>query len=217
MSAHPADLIDQVLSIAPGSRLDLLRRHREVARENIQKAYIALFEPLDTSSVSLVERLAIASFVAGLHGQLVLGDHYAHLLAVTEGGPGISALITAEIERGQTHGPYGRYPEGPLTSEDKLGPIYSVGGDNQKLLGDKLSAALVHAHLLVFRPRDASREALEALLDAGWTTEGIVTISQLISYLAFQTRIVEGLTALAASAELPVAPFSQALAAGANS
>ncbi|SEQ41482.1 CMD domain protein, Avi_7170 family [Devosia sp. YR412] len=218
MSAQHTDLIDQILSITPGSRLDVLRRHREVARENIQKAYVALFQPRDVTQVTLLERLAVASFVAGLHGQIVLADHYAHSLSQAEDGPVLSALITGEIEAGQTEGPYGIYPAGPLSAENKAGPHYRVGADARKLLGDKLSAALEHAHLLVFRPRDASREALQALLDAGWSTSAIVTLSQLVAYLAFQVRMVDGLTALASASEQPIAAnsdsFTAALAAG---
>lgn len=222
MSAQQADIIDQFLSIASGSRLDALRRHREIARDNIQKAYVGLFQPIDTAEVSLVERLAIASFVAGLHDQLVVSEHYAHRLATTENGADISALINAEIERGLTQGPYGIYPAGPLSSENKAGPHYTVAADNRRLLGTRLAAALEHAHLLILRPRDASRAALQSLLDAGWSTAGIVTISQLVAYLAFQIRIVEGLSALAASADqtvlaTPTASFTHALAAGTQS
>ncbi len=221
MSAHDTDLIDQVLSITPGSRLDALRRHREVARDNIQKAYLALFVPRDVTQVSLLERLAVASFVAGLHGQIVLADHYAHSLSQAEGGPALAALVAAEIEAGETQGPYGIYPAGPLSAENQTGLHYRVGADSRRLLGDKLSAALEHAHLLVFRPRDASREALQALLDAGWSTSAIVTLSQLVAYLAFQVRIVNGLAGLASAKALPVAAnsdtnFAAALAAGTN-
>lgn len=217
-----ADIIDQILSITPGSRLDGLRRHREVARDNIQKAYVGLFHARDLTEVSQLERLAIASFVAGLHGQLVVAEHYAYLLATTEGGPGIAAVIDGESERGTTEGPYGVYPAGPLSAENKVGLHYTVAADNRQFLGAKLSAALEHAHLLTLRPRDASREVLQALLDAGWSTSAIVTISQLVAYLAFQIRIVEGLSALAASASDTVAAnsaisFTQALSAGIHS
>lgn len=202
-----SDFIDQVLSITSGSHLDHLRRHREVARDNIQKAYEALFAPRDASEVSVQERLAIASFVTGLHGQLVLADHYAHQLATSDGGVALGGVINAEIERGTAEGPYGNYPDGPLTAENKAGLIYSVSSAHRGALGEKLSAALEHAHLLIFRPRDASKAALDKLLEAGWSTAGIVTISQLVAYLAFQTRIVEGLSALAAaSATAPRLP-----------
>ncbi|MET3924526.1 CMD domain protein [Devosia sp. 2618] len=218
MSAQSADLIDQVLSISPGSRLDGLRRHREVARDNIQRAYLALFEPRDASQVTPLERLVVASFVAGVHGQLVLADHYAHKLSVADGSTGLSSVLTAEIERGKTHGPYGNYPEGPLSSENKSGPHYTVKAEHRDILGSRLVAALEHAHLLVFRLRDSSREALQVLLDAGWSTSGIVTLSQLVSYLAFQVRIVEGLAAVAASSEQAVnSNVAAPLAAAAHS
>jgi uncharacterized protein YciW len=33
---------------------------------------------------------------------------------------------------------------------------------------------------------------------AGWSADGIVTLSQLVSFLAFQVRVVAGLSVLAA-------------------
>ena len=96
-------------------------------------------------------------------------------------------------------GPYGRYPEGPLSAEDKAGPVYRVSDESRAVLGPRLAAALEHTHLLVFRPRDASAAALQALLDAGWSTTDIVTLSQLVAFLSFQIRVVAGLRALAAA------------------
>jgi uncharacterized protein YciW len=58
---------------------------------------------------------------------------------------------------------------------------------------------LQHAHLLVFHPRDASPAALQKLLDAGWSATDIVTLSQLVSFLTFQIRVVAGLRTLAAA------------------
>ncbi len=222
MTTPSPDLIDQVLSITPGSHLDALRRHREIARDNIQKAYLALFSPADAAAVSLIERFAVAAFVSALQGQPVLADHYASKLGQLDGGPGIAAVINAEAERGTTAGPYGIYPAGPLSAENKVGPHFAVSPDSRNFLGQRLAAALDHAHLLVFRPRDSSQAALEALLRAGWSTAGIVTLSQLVAYLAFQLRLVEGLSALAGAAtdhpanDTSVATFTSALAAGSN-
>jgi CMD domain protein len=220
---NPApDLIDQVLSITPGSHLDALRRHRTVARDNVQQAYLALFEPVDSSQVSLLERFAVASFVSALQGQPVLADHYAHKLTQLDGGPGIAAVINGEVERGATTGPYGIYPAGPLSEENKVGLHFTVSPDAQRFLGERLAAALEHAHLLVFRPRDSSKQALQALLSAGWSTAGVVTLSQLVAYLAFQLRVVEGLSALAGAAAIQpsnngtIPSFTAALAAGSH-
>ena len=52
-------------------------------------------------------------------------------------------------------------------------------------------------HLLVFHPRDAAPAALQALLDAGWSTTDIVTLSQIVAFLSFQIRVVAGLRVLA--------------------
>ena len=51
--------------------------------------------------------------------------------------------------------------------------------------------------MLVFHPRDAAPANLQTLLDAGWSTTDIVTLSQLVAFLAFQIRVVAGLRVLA--------------------
>jgi len=84
-----------------------------------------------------------------------------------------------------------------LTVEDVLGPIYQVAETNRSVLGGRLSAAFAHGHMLVFHPRDASPASLQALRDAGWSKTDIVTLSQLVAFLAFQIRAIAGLRALA--------------------
>jgi len=64
------------------------------------------------------------------------------------------------------------------------------------VLGPRLAAAFDHMHLLVFHPRDAAPAALQGLLDAGWSTTDIVTLSQIAAFLSFQIRVVAGLRAL---------------------
>ncbi len=51
--------------------------------------------------------------------------------------------------------------------------------------------------MLVFHPRDAAPPSLQALLDAGWSTTDVVTLSQLVAFLSFQIRVVAGLRTLA--------------------
>ena len=86
-----------------------------------------------------------------------------------------------------------------LSVEDKDGPIYRVAGDGQSVLGARVAAALEHAHLLVFRPRDAAPAAMQRLLDAGWSTTDIVTLSQLVAFLSFRFVAVAGLRSLGAT------------------
>ena len=73
------------------------------------------------------------------------------------------------------------------------------------LLGARLAAALAHAHLLAYHPRDASAGALQALQQAGWSETDIVIVSQLASFLSFQIRVVAGLRVLTARPASPAA------------
>ena len=72
-----------------------------------------------------------------------------------------------------------------------------MGAETRRGLGPRLAAAFEHVHLLVFHPRDATPVALQALLDAGWSTTGIVTLSKIVAFLSFQIRVVAGLRTLA--------------------
>ena len=53
--------------------------------------------------------------------------------------------------------------------------------------------------MLVLHPRDATPVHLQALLDAGWTTADVVTLSQLVAFLSYQVRVAAGLRTLAAT------------------
>jgi uncharacterized protein YciW len=86
-----------------------------------------------------------------------------------------------------------------LSVENQPGLHFVVEDADRQLLGKRLSAAFEHAHLLVFRPRDASPGAIATLTDAGFSASAIVTLSQLVSYIAFQIRLVDGLSVLAAT------------------
>ena len=195
MSVDTKDIIDLLAGIAPGSSLDAIRERRLQARENAQKSYLALFEPADFGSFAAAERYAVAAFVAGIHGEASVASFYLAKLDQ----PALVEALKAEITQARTSGPYGAFPPGPLSVEDTTGLIYRVAGDRKTVLGARLAAALEHAHLLVFRPRDAAAGDLKALLDAGWPTTGIVTLSQLVAFLSFQVRAVAGLRALGAS------------------
>jgi CMD domain protein len=158
-----------------------------------------LFEPVDFGDVAAAERYAVAAFVAGIHGEPNVAGFYLAKSAKAVDRPEFIEALKAEIERGKTSGPYGAFPAGPLSLEDKSGLIYRVAGDRKPILGARLAAALEHAHLLVFRPRDAAAADLQALLDASWPNTAIVTLSQLVAFLSFQIRSVAGLRTLGAS------------------
>ena len=194
MSSHSVDVIDALVGIEEGTALDLTRNRRPETKANAQASYAALFDS-GTSTFTLTERLAVAVFVTGLNAQHETHTHYSGLLATAD--PHLEAIVAGYVASAAGTGPYGTYPpEGPLFGESVDGARLLV---SDPVLGEKLSAAFEHAHLLVFRPREASREDLGKLLSSGWDTTGIVSLSQLISFLSFQVRVVSGLRLLAST------------------
>lgn len=193
MSIAPDDVIDHLAGIAPGAALAAIRDGRLAARENAQNSYLALFTPSTSTDMALDERFAVAAFVAALHGDPAATAFYAGPLA-----PSIATAIAAEAARGVRRGPYGSYPSPALSAENLPGPGFQVSVTHRAAIGKRLNAALEHAHMLIFRPRDTDAATLQTLLDAGWSTTGIVTFSQLVAFLTFQLRTVAGLRTLAA-------------------
>ena len=139
------DVIDHLAGLAPDSPLALIRDRKPITREQAQASYAALFEPNDTSQMSLEERFALAAFTAGLHVQDAIAAFYARTLPAP-----LQAAMKTEAEKARTTGPYGHYPKGPLTAEDLPGPAYTAPAP----LGPRLSAAMEHVHMLVFHPRE---------------------------------------------------------------
>ena len=192
------DIIDTILGAERAGALADIRAARPDARRNAQRSFDALFSPVDDAEVSLSERLTIAAFAVGLHNEALLWPFYSGKLAEEAEHPAQSTALAAELARGAGHGPFGSYREAGLVTESTDGDRYRVAQENREVFGPRLVAALEHTHLLIFRPREASPAALDALLDAGWSVTGIVTLSQLVAYLSFQLRVVHGLAELAA-------------------
>jgi CMD domain protein len=191
------DVIDTLAGIEPGSALDAIRNRRPQAREQAQASYRALFAPEAPGAFTVTERFAVAVFVAGLHGDEEIASFYADGLAASGASAELRGAIDEAVATAKGQGPYGAFPAGPLSREDVVGPIYRVAAATRRALGARLTAAFEHMHLLVFHPRDAAPVALQALLDAGWSTTDIVTLSQMAACLSFQIRVVAGLHALA--------------------
>ena len=199
MSGTDTDVIDMLAGIKAGSALDAIRRRRPEARNQAQASYRALFAPEMPGEVTATERFAVAAFVTGLHGDAESAAFYTAALAATGASDELRRAIEAATAAARGRGPYGAYPAGPLSREDAAGPTHRVAAETRRALGSRLAAAFDHMHLLVFHPRDAAPEALQALLDAGWSTTDIVTLSQIAAFLSFQIRTVAGLRVLAAT------------------
>jgi len=200
MPEMDTDVIDMLVGIKPGSALDSIRTRRPDARKEAQASYRALFEPEIPGEVAATERFAVAAFVTGLHGDTETAAFYAAGLAASGASAELRGAIDAAIAAAKGQGPYGSYPAGPLSREDTTGPTHRVAPEIRRALGPRLAAAFDHMHLLVFHPRDAAPAALQALLDAGWSTSDIVTLSQIAAFLSFQIRVVAGLRVLAGAA-----------------
>lgn len=188
------DVIDHLAGITPGSELDLIRGHRQQARQNAQQSFRVLVEPAEPGTFTLTERAAVALFTATVHAFGTAEGFYAGRLEALS--PRLVAPVRAAAASAATTGPRGVYREAGLAAESDPVAAWTASEEVRAELGDRLTAALHHAQLLVFRPRESDPEALRALADAGWNADEIVSLSQLVSFLAFQLRTAWGLRAL---------------------
>jgi len=201
MTTNVVDVIDIMLGLPYSADQDALRSRRAQARINAQDSYTALFAATHATEASFSQRdrFAVAAFVAGVHQQPAVVAFYERALHRQTDGAALGSAIRAEVGaalREGLSGPYGLYPPGPLNVEDVPGPYFRVDIPALHVIGERLAAALEHAHLLVFHPRDASSASLQSLLNAGWSTTDTVTLSQMVAFLAFQIRVVAGLRVL---------------------
>lgn len=201
MSTPTADIIDLLAGIRPGDALDTVRSHRPQARDNAQRSFEALLEPATPGDFSLAERYAVALFVSRLHGFDTATEFYSDLLG--DEAAGLIPAVTEAAAVSAAAGPFGRYREPGLEAESTEGPRWIAEPRVAEALGTRLSAALAHAHLLVVRPREARSDALRTLVDAGWSPDAIVSLSQLVAFLTFQLRLAWGLRVLG-TASVPV-------------
>lgn len=189
------DIIDILTGIEPGSALDEIRRTREQARDNAQRSFEVLFEPEDPGTFPLAERYAVAAYTVNLQAsESPAAEFYTELLE-DEVSPELAAAVAELAEADRCEGPYGEYKEAGLAAESVPGPTVSYA-QRPDVVSEGLATALEHAHLLSLHPRDAEATHLRRLEEAGWSADDIVTLSQLISFLAFQIRVVDGLLAL---------------------
>jgi CMD domain protein len=189
------DLLDTLLGVTPGSPMDRIRARRPIARTHTQESHRVLLTPDSPGRFTEAERFAVAAYVAALHGESPLARHYAAGLAAR--APELCAPVAAAAATTRADGPRGAYPPGPLSAEDTPAPVFALPPEAAGALGPRLAAAFAHAHFLVFHPRDAAPQRFAPLLAAGWSTPEIVSLSQLVAFLAYQLRAAHGLAVLA--------------------
>ncbi|MFS2225853.1 alkylhydroperoxidase domain protein [Pantoea sp. B65] len=76
-----------------------------------------------------------------------------------------------------------------------LSAHYAQQADHNPV-AERLQLALDHAERLTFQPVTATAAHLAALQQAGWTLNAIVTLSQLVAFVSFQSRVLHGLRLL---------------------
>lgn len=192
MTVSPPDVIDAIGHVSP----PVAALRRPVTREQSQASFDALFTPVDDGEFALTERWLVAAFVTRLTADDDTAAFYAR--AAREAAPQAAEIVLAEAEQSASSGPFGVYAESGLQHENSDGLRYTPGADVQAALGDRVAAALAHAHLLTYRLRETDGDSHDALLRAGLSIDAIVTLSQLIAFLAFQQRVAAGLRILSA-------------------
>jgi alkylhydroperoxidase domain protein len=100
-----------------------------------------------------------------------------------------------------------------LHSADEVAAHYASGlasAADTAAPSSRRDALVRHADLLSTRPSDAGPDDLQQLADARLSTRDIVSLSQLIAFVAFQVRVTAGLRVLggagSAGSVAPVAP-----------
>ncbi|MGO3884956.1 MAG: CMD domain protein, partial [Mycetocola sp.] len=190
-------LIDDLI----GHNGEPIRSPRPTVRDNLNEVVDALFSPVaGDAAFPVADRLIVALYVATLHGDSAAIGWFAEAAEAAGVAKGIEDETIELAEAHLTTGPYGSY-DGPLRGESVDGPAVEV--PRASVFGIKLGAGLEHAHRVLFHPRDVVSDHLRALSDAGWSTDQIVILTQLVSVLTFQLRIAQGVRAISDVAATP--------------
>ena len=73
-------------------------------------------------------------------------------------------------------------------------------GAAQPLAGERGAAVLAHVERVTINPDAAAKADIDRLLGAGLTPHAVVSLSQLIAYVNFQSRVLAGLRMLKGAA-----------------
>ncbi|UOQ56649.1 hypothetical protein MUN78_13340 [Leucobacter allii] len=150
-----------------------LRGHRPAVTEAAEASLHALFDvPEDDEAPGLDRRLRLVAAARAAHvdGSDAVAAFYAEQLleeADDVDAPGLAELVTGGAD-----------------------------GEAGRAAGRAERALLRHVDLLVQRPAAATSDDLDALAAAGWGVVEIVVLSQIVSFVTYQTRVVAGLAVL---------------------
>jgi uncharacterized protein YciW len=104
-----------------------------------------------------------------------------------------AALRVATLLRDETLG--GHY-RARLAALDPSGALAKTVGGGAEMTEVRWDAILAHVDLVTRGPGSAERKDIDDLLAAGLSSHAVVSLSQLIAYVNFQSRVLAGLRAL---------------------
>ena len=108
-----------------------------------------------------------------------------------------SALRVATLLRDETLGSYYR---ARLAALDPSGALVKTVEGQAETTEVRWEAILMHVDLVTRGPGSAERRDIDNLLAAGLSSHAVVSLSQLIAYVNFQSRVLAGLRALKGAA-----------------
>lgn len=189
MTLYDPTLVDRLTGLCGADTSERFRRLRDGALREIEHRYRQLLHPEVADGVSLIERRAVAAFVAVLHDEDGTRDHFLGLLRATRpDGIPLAALIEAEADLAVSDSPYGVLPDlappGDGIAGHRIAPVEA------QAFGPRLTAALEWAHGAALHPGAVSDATLVA---AGWSGAEATLLARIVELVGFQARVVAGL------------------------
>ena len=108
-----------------------------------------------------------------------------------------AALRIAELLRDE---PLIAHYKARLAALDPSGDLLKTVAGGARITEGRWDAVLAHVDLVTRGPGSATRDDIETLTSVGLSSHAIVSLSQLISYVNFQSRVLAGLRALKGAA-----------------
>ncbi len=170
-------IVDAIGGLAglDAEKSDAVRGHRPETITAAEESLHALFdvpEHDEAPSVGRVTRLLAAARAAHVDGSTELAEFYAEQLGEESDEPALAVELALRLVRDGADGEAGERATRAIRS------------------------LLRHIDLLVQRPAAATPDDLDALTAAGWATTEIVVLSQIVTFVTYQTRVVHGLRVL---------------------
>lgn len=173
---------------------DRVRGHRPEVIEAAEESLHALFDAGagdEAAGLTRAARLLAAARAAHLDGGAELAEFYLELLDEEEVAPAGATAGGGAAGDAATDGP-SRFD--PAAARELA--IGGVDGAAGRRAPRAIRALLRHVDLLVQRPAAATPDDLDALTASGWGVVEIVVLSQIASFVTYQTRVVAGLRVL---------------------